>query len=338
MSQRDPIFDALWPSIEPHVINVIRGESYRFHQVLGIGRDDAAQEARMFLLGALHKYDYAKSRGGIRKWARTIIHHGFCGMLYAATAQMRAPHVVVTDQDGVERLVRCRVEALDAMEMFEPHDEEGTNPEDDAIESQMSERIRTLRLRLMMSLSGREKDVWECQSQPSEEFLTWVRNNDIDEVTIEVIGQYLALSKNEIDWSLHKVKRLFTMILEESEWADLIEAQVREGSWPMVYMSGIVGDVEFVQAVIQRRELEPRPRAPSDHTSNGQVHRSIEHYAWGHIVQLHLDDERQATLVLEGRFNHRTGEVIGAGGHWKQISDYVPWYGELNRLLSPKRK
>jgi len=328
-------FDTLYQELVPHVEGVIRDESERFHRALGVDRDDAEQEARIALLMSLPHYDYAKSRGGIKAYARRVIRNAMCGLMYAATAQMRAPHVVVTSPDGSERLLRYSVESMESHPLLDPPDE--GCPESEYLHAEADERIRLLRLRLMMSLSGRERDVFECQSQPSEAFLIYMRNRGIESPTIDAIGGFLGLNKNEIDWSVHKIKRLFTIILEESEYIDIIEASMRDGRWPMVYKSDMAADVLFIQTLIDARQLDARPCAAVDATSDGDIHRIIEHYEWGSIVHLRLDDERQATLLLEGRFNHRTGEVIGVAGHWKQVSDYLPWYGELNKALA-KRK
>jgi hypothetical protein len=332
-------FHDLYRVLEPTLMPLIVDQADRFHRALGIDKADAIQEARMALVLALPNYDYDRSRGGIKAFARVTIKRALLTLLYQATAQMRAPYLVVMDTDGTERLVRCPVDSLDALETYqEPGDDDASNPEDRCINAEVDDRIKTLRLRLLMSLSGRERDVFECQAIPSETFMVFLRNHGIDDPTIDAIGSFLHLTKNEIDWSLHKIKRVFTVVLEGSEFSDLIEGAVRDGKWPMIHKSDVCSDIEFIQNIIQERGLDPRPTRPSDVTSNGQAHRSIENYEWGSIVHLKLDDTRQATLVLEGRFNYRTGEVIGIGGHWKQVSDYITWYSELGKLLSTKRR
>lgn len=335
----DVSLDALYTALEPTLMPLIVDQAERWHRALGIDREDATQEARIALRMAMESYDYNRSRGGVRAFARQTIHNALCAMLYSATAQMRVPHMVATDEEGQHHLVRYPVGSLEAMEeatAFEPAD---AAPDAEAryIDAEMDERIKLLRLRLLMALSGRERDVFECQAFPSEAFMLYMRNANIGEPTIEAIGIYLGLSKNEVDWALHKAKRVFTSILEGSEFIDLIEGAIRDGKWPMIHHSGVVGDICFIQRVIVEHRLDPMPLRVSDVMVAGYKYRVIEHYSWGSIVHLHLDDERQATLVLEGRFNYRTGEVIGAGGHWKQLGDDVPWYSELNKALAPKR-
>lgn len=331
-------FHDLYRVLEPTLMPLIVDQADRFHRALGIDKADAIQEARMALVMALPNYDYDRSRGGIKAFARITIKRALLTLLYQATAQMRAPYLVVTDADGSERLVRCPVDSLDALETYqEPGDDDASTPEERCINAEVDDRIRTLRLRLLMSLSGRERDVFECQAIPSETFMLFLRNNGIDEPTIDSIGNYLHLTKNEIDWSLHKIKRVFTVVLEGSEFSDLIEGAVRDGKWPMIHKSDVATDIEFIQDILQQRGLDPKPTTPSDASTNGQASRVIEHYDWGAIVHLKLDSKRQATLILEGRFNYRTGEVIGIGGHWKQVSDYIPWYSELNKALFVKR-
>lgn len=327
----------LYQALEPYLERTIAREARSFHRVLGMPQADAAQEARIALYQALPAYDYDRSRGGIHRFAQRTIRNALCGLMYAAIAQMRAPHVVITDGEGNDRLVRLDVEALEDMALFEPADE-GSSPETRAIESQMDERIQLLRLRLLMSLSGRERQVFECQAMPSEAFLIWMRNEGHEEPTIEAIGKFLGMSKNMMDWSVHKIKHVFTHILEESEYSDLIEGAIREGKWPMVYMSARVNDIEFIRAMFESQTLDSLPRAPRDDLRSGKALRVIEWYQWGSIVHLKMDEERQRTLLLIGRFNPRTGEIIGPAGHWKQLNDYVPWYSDLCKALTPARK
>lgn len=332
-------FDSLYAALEPTIMNLIVDQADRWHRALGIDRDDAIQEARIALTLALPEYDYNRSHGGIRAFARTAIKNALCGMLYSATAQMRVPHVVAVDDEGREFLVRYRVGSLDAMEEDTAYEPADGAPDSEAryIAAEMDERIKLLRMRLLMSLDGRERDVFECQAFPSEAFMLYLRNANIGEPTIEAVGQYLGLTKNEVDWALHKAKRVFTAILEGSEFIELIEGAIRDGKWPMIHCANVAGDTSYIQSVIAARKLNPMPSRPSDTMVSGQSYRLIEHYGWGAIVHLYLDDARQATLVLEGRFNYRTGEVIGHGGHWKQLGDVLVWYSELNKRLAPKK-
>lgn len=337
----DVSFNALYAALESTLQPVIDDQAERFHRALGIDKADARQEARIALLQALPAYDYNRSHGGIRAFARTTIRNALVGLLYSATAQMRVPYVVAIDEDGNQHLVRCSVGSTNEMEEATgwepPADDSG--PEARYIDAEMDERIKLLRMRLLMSLSGRERDVFECQAFPSEEFILFMRNKDLPAPTVSAIGEFLGLTKNEVDWALHKAKRVFTDILEGSEFIDLIAGHMRDGKWPMIFVSESAHDAAFIQETIEARGLDPMPAKGTEMMVNraGQ-YRIIESYSWGSVIHLVLDPDTQATVVVEGRFNYRTGEVIGVAGHWKQLGDIVPWYSDLNKALAPKKK
>jgi RNA polymerase sigma factor (sigma-70 family) len=338
MSNSNAPFDSIFKDVLAVVDPIIWSEAKRFLRSLSAGLalslDDIVQEGRIALMGALPHYDYDKSRGGIRSFVRRTVRNAFCALNYAARAQRRQPRTVVEDEDGTQRHVRLPVESIEASEGRIDPEDAGEGPEQLAIIGEMEERINVLRLRLLVELDDRERAVFECQALPSDEFLSWLSGQNIQRPTIEVIGWYLGLTKNEVDWSVKKIKGLFTSILEEDEYSDLLEGRDHGGKWPVIFLSGAAQDAEFTQSLFRSRRLSSWTTASALCESSGDSWRVIETYEWGAVIHLYLDEERQATLLIEGRFNHRTGEVIASAGHWKRVGQYVPWYGELAKRLA----
>lgn len=341
------LYGELYTALAPMLEDIVRQEAERYHNAIGIDRDDAAQEARIALLSALPRYDYNRSRGNIHAFARTVVENALRGMVCAATTQRRMPHVAVTDETGAVRLARYRVGRLATEEGpdIDPPDV-GPNPEEASLQAESNARIRTLRMRLLGTLTGRAKEVFGCIANPSEAFLTYLRNVGADEPTIHHIGVFLGCTKNEVDWALHSMKRQLTVILESPAYADLIRAAVDAGKWPVFHVSRTAFDLEYVCQVIRDRSLDPRLADDREtlRQVSGRRFRVVEYYPWGAIAYLFLDEDKQATVLMEGAptpqrpaFNWRTGELLGINGYWKQISDVLDWYPGLNRVLLPKK-
>lgn len=197
----------------------------------------------------------------------------------------------------------------------------------------MAERLRVLKMKMLNGMNDRQRKVFTCVAHPTDEFAVFMRNEGAEEAGNEVIAKYLGLTKNAVDWSLHQIKRRFTE-LAELEFGELIEGAIKTAKWPMIFVSNLEGDHEFVRDVIRDHGLDTRPISARDiHMAPPYAAaRSIERYSWGTVVELKLG-ERAATVITFGRFNEITGEVLVEGGYWKQLSDVVRWYQELNRAL-----
>lgn len=343
------LYGDLYTAFAPMLEGIVQQEAERYHNAIGIDRDDACQEARIALLAALPSYDYNRSRGNIHAFARTIVQNALRGLICAATTQSRMPHVAVTDESGTTRLARYRVGRLTASSEdgldIDPFDD-GPTPEERCLQAEADERIRTLRMRLMNMLTGRAKEVFTCIANPSESFLTYLRNVGADEPTIHHIGAYLRCTKNEVDWAIHTMKRQLTELLESPAYADLIRSALDSGKWPAFHVDGMAFNLDYVCRVIRERRLDPRMDDDREtiRQVSGRRFRVVEYYNWGAIAYLFMDEDKQATVIMEGAptpqrpaFNWRTGELLGINGYWKQISDVLDWYPALNRILLPKK-
>lgn len=311
---------------------IVRSTAERFHRSLGLSVEDAVQEGRLALVAALRSYDYNRSRGGIYNYVRKSVERAMLGLLYKATSRGRMPAIPVVDEaTGEIRLVRRWPTLLEPGVMENLPELAELTPERGAEEAEMVGRLQVLKMRLVNSLSTREQAIFSCFAHPTDEFSTFLRNVGAEEITNVEIAKFLGMSKNSVDWSIHKIKHAFTK-LAEAEFSDVIEVAVQEGKWPMLHVSHTDNDHEFVRAVIERRKLDPRPSDQREILINGDACRIIERYDWGAVIFLRLEED-VATVVCEGRFNATTAECMGDGGYWKSLSDELWWYRDLQRAL-----
>lgn len=332
----DATFNRLYVEAERAVMPVIRAQANRFHRSIGIGVDDAVQEGRVAFMEAMREYDYNKARGGLHAYCSIVVRNAFFALLYKATTQTRMPHTVYDDDEGNTQVVRHPMASLDAI-AIEQSDAEMPSPAACLLELEADSRAKALRMRLVNGLSERERRVFECKSQPTEAFLIYLRNlgiEDVETATNEHIGRFLGLSKNSVDWSLHKIRRRFVKIAETAEFIDLVQEQIEQGAWPMIHVSRDKDDHEFVRQIIRKRSLDPRPvpskrEIEANDEGGGRV---VEQYHWGCVLFLQRGKDHR-TLVIEGRFNKNNGEVFGEHGTWKSVADVVPWYGQLTKEL-----
>lgn len=321
-------YGVLYARLEPHVLPTARMLARRFAPALGLSVEDAIQEARLALWKGFQSYDYNRSNGGLVRFARRVVTNEFLALLNQAAARVRNPHTVYTDEFGEQRIARHRFASLSDLEDDVTRASE-PDPEQFYIEKQMFARAAALRMRLLKRLGRRDRLVYRCKLNPTEDFLLFLRNTGADEPTNAAIGRYLGLSKNSVDWSIHVIRGEFVKVLESGEFSELLAPVVSEGGWPMLHSSLKAEDVEFVRGILDERGLDPRPVAGArDIALSRNGARVIERYHWGVVVHLKWKGEER-TIVAEGRFNPLSGEVIGEHGAWKSIRDVAPWYRQL---------
>jgi len=339
----------LYSDIERELMPIIRSAARRFAPGLGIGVEDAVQEGRLALMLALKGYDYNLSKGGIYNFARKAVRNAMCGLLYSATTLGRCPRVVM-EEGGELVVVKMWPTLMDAPEVHP--DREAKTPEEMVIESEFADKIRVLRMRLVNRLNPFQRKVLGCISRNNIRFETFLRNRDEPEATHALIGEWLGMGvveegaklasasrqkqKNAVDWAVHKIKRHFTILMED-EFSDIVEEAIQAGKWPMFYVSTKPNDTAFIQGIIEHRDLDARPTSAPDikaRTDKDGVRaiRHIETYSWGSVIMLRFGTN-SATVVAEGRFNPISGEVLQPSGSWKSIVDVVPWYVKASRFI-----
>lgn len=321
--------DELYRELEPHFKALITSSARKFARLLDVPEEDVAQEARLAIYQALPKYEYNKSYGRIHSFARRAIRNALCSLAAKATMEHRVQRVVISD-NGELKTIRCRPKYLDD---FSPDyfPDETQNPDVKMETSRWVEKLQILEMKLNHRLNERQRAVFNCVVRPSNELQLMARNKDMD-ITNPLIAEFLGVSKNSVDWSLHIIKKHFT-ILAEAEFSELVEKAVEERHWPLLYSSERENDLELIRSVIARRRLDPKPIEMMSTKRRGTSMRRIETYAWGSVILLRFQD-KTATLVVEGRFNEITGEVLSDLGWWKTITKIVPYYKQLVRELS----
>lgn len=319
----------IYTELAPHFEALIRTSARSFSKALDLPEEDVAQEARLALYLALPKYQYNKSFGKIHAFARRAVQNALCSLAARETLESRVPRIVISE-NGELKTVRCRPAQMDDFDLLPDED---VDLDQQVETSRWFDRLKLIEMKLMKRLNKRQKRVFNCSVRPSNELQLMARNKGT-EITNQLIGEYLGLSKNSVDWALHVTKRHFT-ILAEKHFSDLVKSAIEERNWPLLYSSARENDLELIRGVISDRGLDPRPVAPMETVRSVAAARRIETYDWGSVILLRFGDQA-ATVVVEGRFNAITGEVITESGYWKSILDVVPYYKALNRALKAK--
>lgn len=174
--------------------------------------DDLVQEGRITLAKALSTHDADK--GSLTTWLGLLLDRRFSNIKAKALAQVRTPHIWEHDaQTGEWLRVPYQPTSMTC--------EDGTTLEPDALAHEdtaealaeaRAERQAAIRLRarIQCRLSGREHDVFDCLVRPTPALLIVARNlsgEDDATVTIPHIAAYLGLTKNQVDYSIHKIKK-----------------------------------------------------------------------------------------------------------------------------------
>ncbi len=328
---------ARWPELERTMLPLIKAKARRIKKFTGgVDMDDAIQEGRLALLAALAKHD--PNKGPLDRYVSVCLNNAYNGLLYKMLSVTRMPRAVVRAPNGEQMSVPYPPLLLGNMDMAVS--DEYFTPEIECQHTEMEEQARIFKLKLLNNLKGRDRDVFECRTNPSVDFLKMVQNvnGNIYAPTIQHIAQYLGVSKNSVDWSLYKIKESFTQMARGDEFSELFGDVVRSKEWPMIHVSDKIDshDVEFVAKIIRKRKLDPKPvegyeRESDFHQKAGAFSRMIERYPWGVVLVL----RRQAlchTLVIEcDKFTPLTGDVFGAAGTHELVP--VKWYSQLVKAL-----
>lgn len=340
-------FDAaiceMYPEIERRLMPLIKRKYNKYSTHAGIkkiGREDALQEARIALLTALSKFDYNRCQGKLERFAGVVLEKAYLCMAYEALAQSRTPYVSYTDEHG--ELVRVASASLTMDDLMgrEPVADLFT-AEDEDLASERERRLRIIRMRMMNALKGRDLDVFNCKTNPPPELLKTLQNNgaELDDHDLEItnldIAEHLGISKNAVDWSISKIRHLFTDFAKDEDFIDLFGDAIEKGR-PVIHTSeGKEHDTAFVRQIIAKRKLDPRPLADFNDRDDycmkvGAFERMIERYPWG-VVLVIKNGEDCRTLVIEGKVNFRSGEVFGDSGARERIP--VQWYVTLAKAM-----
>ncbi len=325
----------LYPDVERVMERHLERGARRLQQRLPrLDVDDAKQEARVAMLAALPHYDPRKANGdeGLRRYLSRVVANTYRALLQDHLLKRNAPHSHVRADDGgwikVPRPILSYDEMLSRPETAhqEPVDPERT-PEQQVIEAELDGPLRTFRERLFDELDERERIVLGAQ---------------LDETTrggyAELAGR-LGVTKNAIDWSLHKARKVATKLAKRPEFRTLFGEYVESKAWPIIHESwSSDSDQEYVDKVLEERRLDGETVAPMREEVAGPKmgcggwhwRRRVGGYRWGVVLMLRKGAEA-CTLVVEGRCNLITGDVYSESGARDELP--VPWYGALVRAL-----
>jgi len=229
--------DAIYRNVETMVKPILESNAKRFARQLDMTFAEALQEARYGLMLALRKYDYNDSRGVIFNFAKSAVRRHFLKVWAVQSAQSRRPHVHVVQDDGsrctlpVPFLDHARGEregkfpvpkqaSIDFMDSFEST---LSRPDMPIAEKEVSDTATAFQSALERSLSDRDRDVLRCKIDPPRGLVMLMLDELAVEPTIPLIGRYLNLSKNEVDWAIRRIRdaALELVTRDFSDLADL---------------------------------------------------------------------------------------------------------------------
>jgi hypothetical protein len=234
--------DEIYRKAEGIVRPILESNAKRFARQLDMTYPEALQEARYGLVLALRRYDYNASKGGIFNFVKVAVRRHFLKLWAEYRTQARRPHVQVTSEDGKRMslpvpFVEHRVEGRgvifsdggvgghrmtgDFMDSFESALLE--LPDATLIESEACTTTSAFQVALENALSERDREVLRCKHDPPRGLVMLMLDDLATEPTIPLIGRYLGLSKNEVDWALRRIREAALSLIgrDFSELTDL---------------------------------------------------------------------------------------------------------------------
>jgi len=236
--------DRVYFTVEKMVRPILRSNAKRFARQLGMSVDDAMQEARCALMQALTKYDYNRARGGIFLFMKEVIRNHFLKLAAQDRTRQRRPHLKTRDDKGKRVTLRLPqpggppkdfllVEGApaDLMDLFESggvnallmHEIE--RPDVSVVRAELAQRTEAFRLALEDALKYRDREVLRCKTDPPRGLRMLMIEDLAQEPTIYMIGTYLGLSKNEVDWAFRRIREAAKKLIV-TEFSDLSDLPV----------------------------------------------------------------------------------------------------------------
>lgn len=285
---------------------ILRNRSRRFSKILGLPFEDVFQEASLALYRALPKYD--PQRGAIEPFIDVNVRYHL--------RRLKNRKREVPASDGlIDYLLGARGDASACQETIE-----------------LTNQFRALQMRLLAKLNGKEKQVWSLLFSPSEQFQSYLGQAGLMEPTQEMVASFLGVSLETVKWSLSRIRRQMTLILDTPDFSDLTKQVLKDHNWPVVRISQRSNDVEFVRDFLKKRGLND-DELRSYSATGTSVTRTVCEYDWG-IVMFLTHGDRHATIVCEGRFkDDKHGRVSSKSGYWRNIADSLAWYRNAKKAL-----
>lgn len=228
--------EAIYRDVEAMVRPILESNAKRFATQFNMTYAEALQEARFGLMLALRRYDYNNSRGGIFNYVKTAVRRHFLKKWAVERTQARRPHVQVVSEDG--KRVSLPVPFVQPSDrpsrlLFNPNQsdfmdsfESPLSAPDSVRECADAEQVASdFQIALEGALSERDLQVLRCKSNPPRALRMLMLDELTDEATIPLIGRYLGLSKNEVDWALRRIREA-ALALIGRDFSDLADRSV----------------------------------------------------------------------------------------------------------------
>jgi len=304
--------------------------------VAGMDFDDLVQEGRLAILSALASYD--EKKGPWRKYVGVVLKNTFNGLIGHSRAHCRMPRMLVDGEAGEKRLAPVAPASLD--DVAEPSAEE-ENAEEQAQLLEKKKQVFEAHRRIRKRLKPNYCAVYDCMVTPSAEFMKFVRDmgGNPDKPMLEEIAAYVGISKQSVDYGIHRIRMLFVE-LTKGEFSDLFGELIKKDRPHISAKKGYL-DWDFVEHIAAKRGLELKPN-PDSHTrwdfyqksENGE--RLIVRYPWGTVMTARWMNQ-SVTYLMECRFFDANYALVYGKNNVKDQLE-LPWYNALIRELKEAHK
>lgn len=211
--------------IEP----IIKMKAHRVHGKSGIDTDELIQEGRVALWRSLDSFDPAK--GALRSYMGMILDNLYRDMMTRSMSARHRPTVPCIGEDGEWTTKTVRPMSLDQAATDDgPMEVEADTPTPEQVVMRQDAEGLALafRVALMDGVDGRDKAVLASRVDMSTGEVNTERYADI--------VRNLGVTKNQVDHSMLKVRRLFRQLARQNRFSGLFTSNVgvgREDSKPM---------------------------------------------------------------------------------------------------------
>jgi hypothetical protein len=300
--------------------------------------EDAIQESRIALLFAMFKYDFNKNNDFV-PYMNIVVQNIFYSLSNKSKRKKCVPYVYEKGEGGEWDLKPCKV----ILDTDKCDDFENSLFVNELGNSELETREALLKVALFKEemekhLGLREIEILNCKLSLSSGFTKYLEEKyDYSVVSPKNvdISDYLGLKKSQMDWSVHKIRKVFTSISSSEEFSEVFEEYIGNKEWPFYkIVSGYEFDIEFVNEYIcKNRFTSDVLRDTFEVCSFGS--RRIMEYSWGSVVVLMFADDKCYTVVVKGEFICKTGEVRGMSKFGVCVSKVIPvkGYSDLSYAL-----
>jgi RNA polymerase sigma factor (sigma-70 family) len=303
----------LYKDIEKLVMPMIRRKAARLGSIMDV--DDAIQEARIVLFKALKSYEYNR-QPDITRYVSVCLTNAFNTLYRKETARRRSPHVYTMTHDhrGLAKgwtSIPVPVNELDES----VHNSGAATPEEVVEYKQAEGTIAALLSSIEDKLSLRDRLVlWTYMVPPAElgEFPT----------NLEV-ADHLGLTKNMLDWSLHKIRKHLLAAMRGNAVDERFVSLISGHGWPFVATFDS-WDAEDTRELLDERELSTEVLSTTMKVHDG-IAVKVDQYRWGTIHCIRSGDDA-VTVLMVGRYNSATNMLFGSVCGCESVP--VEWYTE----------